>query len=274
MLGFFGQYLVESGLIDYLQLDLGLSLMNERNKRFGELAAGEGLLTVDDADALQQKQRILDKYIGELAVEEGLFSTPDVQRLLDTQRRNHLRIGAALVELGVMDRDDLERAFQAFASEQAAASGKVSLIPAGPFEPMAAHLKSQLPRRIQRSFGDPAKLGGTEVHRPLPRFEVQAMLGGCGGFTFALDVQRRWLRGMHRSQARDSEVFASDDTMKKVARDLLCLVASTAAVFEGRHINPDAFPGEPTYGELPYSGAALSLVTPHGRALLVLSTAD
>lgn len=272
MLGFFGQYLVESGVIDYLQLDLGLSLMTQRNKRLGDLAVAEGLLRTSEADSLQLQQRNVDKYFGELAVEEGFFPVSDVQRLLDLQRENHLRIGEALVSLGVVSQEEVEQALASFTAEQAALTSGVSLLPAGPFEPVAAHLKKNLPRRIQRVFGEPAKLGGTEPHRPLPRFEVQATLPGVGGFSFSVDAQHRWLRGMHRSKARDSEVYASDETMRAVARELLFLVASTTAAFEGKALDRGLL-AEPTWGELPMFGTAMSLVTPHGRSILVLSSA-
>jgi hypothetical protein len=272
VLGFFGQYLVENGVIDYLQLDLGLSLMTQRNKRLGDLAVADGLLRTEDANALQLKQRTVDKYFGELAVEQGFFSLSDVQMLLDLQRKNHLRIGEALVGLGVVSREAVEQAFGSFAAEQAAVTSGVSLLPAGTFEPVAAHLKKNLPRRIQRVFGEPAKLGGIEPHKPLPRFEIQATALGGGEFSFALDAQRRWLRGMHRSKVRDSEIFASDETMREVAGELLFLVASATASLEGVAFDQHSF-GEPRWGELPMFGTAMSLVTPHGRAILVLSTA-
>jgi len=116
---FFGQYLIEQGVVDSDQIRAALALMDEENRSLGELAEAGGILTAEEAEKINAQQRYCDIPFGELAVEMGLLSEEQVEYLIGFQEQTRLRIGQSLVRLGCLSNERLLKLLVQFENEQA-----------------------------------------------------------------------------------------------------------------------------------------------------------
>jgi CheY-specific phosphatase CheX len=116
---FFGQYLIEQGVVDSDQIRAALKLMDDENRSLGELAEAGGILTAEEAAKVNAQQRYCDIPFGELAVETGLLSEEQVEYLIGFQDQTRLRIGQALVRLEFLSNEHLLQLLVRFESEQA-----------------------------------------------------------------------------------------------------------------------------------------------------------
>ena len=115
---FFGQYLLEQGVVSTGQLDLALRWLDEKSERIGEIALRRRLLTSAQINELTHIQRDIDRSFGELAIERGYLSRDNLQLLLTEQAQRRIPIGEALVELGVMQKAALPGYLEAFHYEE------------------------------------------------------------------------------------------------------------------------------------------------------------
>jgi hypothetical protein len=117
---FFGQFLLERGLITPQALLEALAIQEQVNAPIGTLAVRQGLLTPENVAALHREQRTEDLRLGELAIRHGLLDADQTAALLAEQRRTHTRLGEALVRIGALTREDLARELDAFERAEAA----------------------------------------------------------------------------------------------------------------------------------------------------------
>jgi CheY-specific phosphatase CheX len=115
---FFGQYLLENGVVDADKLLAGIAYQEKTNLRFGEMAVQIGLLEPDDITAILNAQKGGDVKVGEAAIRLGLLSNEQVEQVLRAQQNSHVLIGEALVATGAISREVLERELAAFLREQ------------------------------------------------------------------------------------------------------------------------------------------------------------
>jgi len=114
---FFGQYLLERGVIDRDALLDALARQRSRNRSLPQLAVREGLLTESDANAVELAYRTVLAPMDELLMSVGGLTPDTVERLEVMQRADWIRIGAALVEGGHLEPDHVERHLREFASQ-------------------------------------------------------------------------------------------------------------------------------------------------------------
>lgn len=107
---FFGQYLIEAGLITAVQLRQAVALQRATNIRLGELAVSVGLLSIEQASHINQLQNGSNKRFGDLAIEQSLLTEQQMSSLLDQQLRQRQFIGGVLVQQGILSQAQLERA--------------------------------------------------------------------------------------------------------------------------------------------------------------------
>lgn len=121
---FFGQFLLERGVIDAQQLLRALELQRASNPLLGELAQAHGLLDAAQVRLVNERQRREDRRFGDIAQELGLLTAAQVDVLVDQQTTRRKLFGAILVEEGMVDADTLERELAAhrFDRTQALAS--------------------------------------------------------------------------------------------------------------------------------------------------------
>ena len=93
---FFGQFLIERGEIDAVQLREALDLMEQENRTLGELAAAAGYATAADARRVNGEQRRLDLPFGEIALRMGVLNSVELEDLLLVQHETRLHLHDAI----------------------------------------------------------------------------------------------------------------------------------------------------------------------------------
>jgi hypothetical protein len=145
---FFGQFLLEKGVIDATQLLRALELQRTSNPALGELACARGMLTADQAQVINERQRSEDKRFGDIAQSMGLLTADEVGQLLDEQKSRRKLFGEILVEEGFVDAERLDAELRLHAADRDEATRSLDAV-------VATH---QLGRRVGNSIATCNKL--------------------------------------------------------------------------------------------------------------------
>jgi CheY-specific phosphatase CheX len=116
---FFGQFLVEQGLVTNEALLNAIDLQDRNNLKLGEMAVSMGLVTPEDIKRAHNAQMSKDMRLGDLLVEMGLLTLDQVSDVATRQKNTHLYIGEALVQIGALTNDGLQKHLDAFKADQA-----------------------------------------------------------------------------------------------------------------------------------------------------------
>lgn len=115
---FFGQFLLEKGLISSQQLLHALDAQRASNPMLGELAEAAGMLTASQTERINQRQRAEDRRFGDLAQEMGLLRADQVDSLLSMQKARRRYFGEILVDAGILVPEVLERELELHRQER------------------------------------------------------------------------------------------------------------------------------------------------------------
>jgi CheY-specific phosphatase CheX len=172
---FFGQYLLENGVVTAAELLEAVKYQESRNLKFGDYARSKGYLTDDDVRRLNDEQKRTDMMIGELTVKMGLLSHAQVEEILTMQKNDHVFIGAALVQKGFIAEDALRSQLERFREDQKAYVPGEIAVPEGLDHPDAVKrfvdLTQKMLRRVSHldvKVGD----GAISVSEPAKNFAV------------------------------------------------------------------------------------------------------
>lgn len=128
---FFGQYLVEQGVVSAEAIVAALALQEKTNLKFGEMAVAMGYVTPADIERAHQGQLSRDLKLGDLLVATGTLTEARLQEVVARQKQTHLFIGEALVRTGALSAKELERQLEAFRVDQAPYVVDGVVLPAG-----------------------------------------------------------------------------------------------------------------------------------------------
>lgn len=145
---FFGQFLLEKGVIDSAQLLRALDLQRTSNPALGELACARGMLSQAQAQAVNERQRSEDKRFGDIAQSMGLLTDVEVGQLLDEQKSRRKLFGEILVDEGMLSREQLDAELREHAGERDEAVKSLDAV-------LASH---QLGRRVANAISTCNKL--------------------------------------------------------------------------------------------------------------------
>jgi len=109
---FFGQYLLEKGLINKNQLLATLGEQRAQNPRIGYLAVTEGFISLAQAKQINQRQMSTDARFGDLAIFMGLIDSEQLDHLVDLQSRKRKYFGELLIELNYLDAETVAAELQ------------------------------------------------------------------------------------------------------------------------------------------------------------------
>jgi CheY-specific phosphatase CheX len=125
---FFGQFLLENGLVTGEQLVKAVAIQGTTNVMLGTRAIDAGLMTAADVEKLNVLQRTVDKRFGELAVENGMLSEDQLKALLSTQKQERLFLGEALIKIEALTSEQLGVQLEAFKKEVQGIPGTIAEI--------------------------------------------------------------------------------------------------------------------------------------------------
>jgi len=128
---FFGQFLVEKGMVSREDLLAALDLQEQKNLKFGEMAMKMGYVTLADIQHAHRSQFSQDMKLGDLLLAAGLLSADQLQEIITRQKETHLYIGEALVQVGSLTGEQLQRHLIEFNLDQAPYVSERVELPAG-----------------------------------------------------------------------------------------------------------------------------------------------
>ncbi|MDY6848007.1 MAG: chemotaxis protein CheX [Geoalkalibacter sp.] len=157
---FFGQFLVEKGVVSREKLLEAIDLQEKNNLKFGETALNMGMICKADVERVHDAQRCEDLRFGDMAVKLGLISPNQMQQVLTRQKNNHLYIGEALVKVGALDEGEILRYLAEFKEDQAPYTAERVNLPPGVSNPqvweMGADMTYKMLTRIAQFAFRPA----------------------------------------------------------------------------------------------------------------------
>jgi hypothetical protein len=178
---FFGQYLIEQGVVDSDQIRAALKLMDDENRSLGELAEAGGILTTEEAEKVNAQQRYCDIPFGELAVEMGLLSEEQVEYLVGFQEQTRLKIGQALVRLDCVSNEHLLQLLVQFENQQALFRiGNVALPDGLENNALAATVLDLFPKLLVRIARIGVRIGKEQPAAEIPDYPVRIAVSVTG----------------------------------------------------------------------------------------------
>ncbi|MCI9174900.1 MAG: chemotaxis protein CheX [Lachnospiraceae bacterium] len=114
---FFGNFLLNKGVITPEQLIEALKIQSSAHKKFGTLAIHSGYMSASEVADVYITQTHYDKRFGELAVELGYLTTEQVDKLLTLQLPNYMLLGQILVDQKIVTHIELENLITEYKSE-------------------------------------------------------------------------------------------------------------------------------------------------------------
>ncbi len=111
---FFGQFLLDHGVVTREQLNEAIAFQKENNALLGSLALKKGFLTRDQVrDIVRTQEHYYEKF-GEIARKKKYLSDDQVRELLQAQGENHVFLGEALTGRNYLDIKELTRQLNKF----------------------------------------------------------------------------------------------------------------------------------------------------------------
>lgn len=133
---FFGNYLLNSGLVSPEKLSEALGKLSETKLRLGVLAINAGIMTAAQVDKVHAEQQKVDKRIGEIMVDMGYATNEQIESLLKTQPSAHLLLGQTLVNDGVMTNTQFENALNSYKAKMGISDEELNSSDLGDFRPL------------------------------------------------------------------------------------------------------------------------------------------
>ncbi|MCP4601863.1 MAG: hypothetical protein GY847_15340 [Proteobacteria bacterium] len=272
MLSFFGQFMVDQGIIDRAQLRTALELTAKTNLPIGELAIEAGFISKEDAGIIHSEQRSHDLYFGEVAVQRCLMTELQVDQLLEKQKKNHIRVGEALIRLGYSKKNQIEQAYFKYCNSQA----EHQLTPELPTwiieDRLFMYVIDYLPKLILRMAAMTMKIGRGAVWMPGRTFDLTASVvsDGDATITIALDISKQLGHGIAKGMFGMEGDEPDEDTIVDSTVELLIILARTTRNYVEKRGETVLFE-YPQHSVLPGEGYSFPMVTPDGRGVLVLS---
>lgn len=110
----FANYLVETGKLSEQNVEVIFSTKEERRARLGVIAVSEKVITIDQAEEINQLQAIYDKRFGDIAIDNGYLSEEQVERLLDLQGNGFLAFVQAIIDHGCLTMDEINTSLETY----------------------------------------------------------------------------------------------------------------------------------------------------------------
>ncbi len=116
---FFGQYLLEKGLINAEQLLKGVEYQKSINLSLEEIALKKGLLSKEQVERINNVQKNdLDREFGEIAIEGKFLTKETLEEVLKEQKETRIYIGESLVKIGALSSGKLDEMLKEYKEEQ------------------------------------------------------------------------------------------------------------------------------------------------------------
>lgn len=122
----FANYLVEKGKLSEQNVEVIFSTKDERRVRLGVIAVSEKLITVEQADEINQLQAVQDKRFGDIAIDNGYLTEEQLTHILALQGNAFLAFEQAIIDHGCLTMEEIEYALADYQSENSLTEADMS----------------------------------------------------------------------------------------------------------------------------------------------------
>ena len=273
---FFGEYLTSNKKLKSDQLGAALELVQSKNKKLGDLAIERGMVTAQQANDLNKKQREVDKPFGMLAVDAGLMSEEQVQTLLKVQKETKLSLAKAIADLQLLDIDSLNRSLHTFKAQQPTADPREAMAQYLNGSPVGPPILDSFKKGARRVGGLDLKFGRVSAMSSKLIWDCTVSIGLLGDQELSLylsvneDFADLILRKIFGDEMAESE-YAPD--FEDALAEFLTITA--AGIVKNLEEEGHTFKmGKPEFTpEMPENGCAIPLVSTDGNGTLFLAPA-
>ena len=271
---FFGEFLTSNNKLKSEQLGSALELVQSKNKKLGDLAIERGMVSSQQANDLNRKQREVDKPFGMLAVEAGLMTEEQVQTLLKVQKETKLTLAKAIADLKLLDIDSLNRALHTFKAQQPTADPREAMAQYLDGSPVGPPILDSFKKGARRVGGLDLKFGRVSAMTSKLIWDCTVSIGLIGDQPLNLylsvneDFADLILRKIFGDEMAESE-YAPD--FEDALAEFLTITA--AGIVKNLEEEGHAFKmGKPEFTpDMPDTGCAIPLVSTDGNGTLFLA---
>ena len=206
---YFGQYLIEKGIVAPQDLLKAMELQGKTNLSLGDIAAQAGLITQEQLEKIHQHQITHNMTFMKAARELGFISPEELETIVSRQMSNNMLLGDCLVKLKILSQEQIETHFKFFRTEQSILEFKI-------LNAIAAHSNAVLIETIIQST--------VNLFRYL--LDVQPRIGGFysnGGASQGPASDYQWVaqQNLNGDYICNVELFLSKDIVLKISSSLL-----------------------------------------------------
>jgi CheY-specific phosphatase CheX len=128
---YFGNYLLNQGLLTREQLTDALEYQSSVHVKFGVIAVDEGILTPEQVEKIHEMQKQVDKRFGEIAVDMEYLTDEQVEAMLSVQKQSHLLLAQALVDRDYMSIEQFSNALNTYKNSYSLSDEKFDAVKQG-----------------------------------------------------------------------------------------------------------------------------------------------
>jgi len=266
---FFGQFLVDEGEVDPIEIEAAVAELDRRHMAIGALSVKRGVLSGQRVEHLLELQRDRFQPFGELAIELGWMTPTTLEELLEEQRSLHMHIGEMLVEQGVLDESRLWTLLDRFDREQKEFDALTRVRAERPDEAeLIASILDIFPKLLFRLSGLRAKPGAVGPAGDVPRaLCLRASIDLGDNVEFGLACDPTFARKATAGRQGGQRTELADEDVRALLADLIEHTAQNALIAQHGEDAGERI-GDVEWGWLPPSGVTCPLTTTYGRARL------
>lgn len=206
---YFGQYLIEKGIVSPEDLLKAMSLQGQTNLSLGDISVQAGLINPEQLEKIQQYQILHNVTFMKAARELGCISAQELETIISRQMSNNMLLGDCLVKLKILSQEQIETHFKFFRTEQSILEFKI-------LNAIAAHSNAVLIETIIQST--------VNLFRYL--LDVQPRIGGFysnGNTPPSALSEYHWvaLQNLSGDYICNVELFLSKEMLLKISSSLL-----------------------------------------------------
>ncbi len=113
----FTDYLLQSGKLTKSEIAEVFKTHDTARARLGVIAVSEQLMTIEQADEVNNLQSVYDKRFGDIAIDKGYLTQDQVDRLVCLQGNQFLTTLQTMVDLKYLTMDEINQSLLAFQKE-------------------------------------------------------------------------------------------------------------------------------------------------------------
>lgn len=147
---YFGNYLLNKGLITTEQLTKALEVYHSTHVKLGVIAVDKNYLSPAQVEKIHNIQRQKDMLFGQIAISLGYLTSEQVEEMLSTQKNNHLQLAQAIVNEGYMSIEEFSIALNDYKNKYSLTEDRFEAIKNGNIDAIVQVLLSEQSESAQR----------------------------------------------------------------------------------------------------------------------------